>query len=62
MGNQKRIDDCYLANGFFLVQEQGLLGEVFSEKFEDCGVQLAQKDTEQAAQQQTEPAEQQQGD
>lgn len=42
MGNQKRIDDCYLANGFFIVKEKGLLTQAYSENLEDCGVQLVQ--------------------
>lgn len=43
LGNQKRIDECYLANGFFLVKEKGLLNGAYSTNYEDLGIQIQQQ-------------------
>lgn len=48
MGDQRRIDDCYYANGWFIVENKGLLKDVFSNKIEDCGVQMVQVESQEA--------------
>lgn len=60
MGDQRRIDDCYYANGWFIVKNQGLLNDVFSDKIEDCGVQMVQVDSQEAQESQEEQGQEQQ--